>query len=76
MSKPKIVAYMNVNDLGRRRSFKVGAFTVMVEPHEDDKAQAEFTKKLAEAAVLICTCRDDGKDQDCQVHDYPPECKP
>lgn len=63
MSAPKISAYMNVNNAGRRRSFKVGAFTVMVEPHEDDRAQAEFTEKLAVAASEM-TCEECGEQID------------
>jgi hypothetical protein len=38
---------------GRRRTFEIGPFTVMVEPHEDDAAQDSFTAALAEAAARL-----------------------
>lgn len=62
MSSPKITAYMMTSN-GRRRSFKIGEFTVMVEPHEDDKAQEEFTRKLAEVAAEQ-TCDECGEEID------------
>lgn len=48
--QPTIHAYMQASNGGRRRTFDVGGFQIMVEPHEDDLAQAEFTAKL----VAIC----------------------
>lgn len=48
---PKITAFCPNHANARRRSFRIGEFTVLVEPHEDDKAQEEFTRKLAEAAA-------------------------
>jgi hypothetical protein len=60
MSTPKITAYMMTSN-GRRRSFRIGEFAVMVEPHEDDKAQAEFTQKLADAASEM-TCEECGEE--------------
>lgn len=49
---PAEVAEYARNHAGaRRRSFTAGPFTVMVEPHnDDDRTQAEFTRRLAEAA--------------------------
>jgi hypothetical protein len=52
---PKITAYCPNHKNARRRSFRIGEFTVMVEPHEDDKAQEEFTRKLAEVAAGLET---------------------
>lgn len=50
---PKVTAFMQNENGGRRRSFHVGPFKVMVEPHEDDEAQARFTAALAAAAVEV-----------------------
>jgi hypothetical protein len=44
---PRVVAFAPDCNGGRRRQFDVGAFTIRVEPHEDDAAQAEFTARLA-----------------------------
>jgi len=38
---------------GRRRQFECDGFTVQVEPHEDDVAQAAFTKRLAQLAGVV-----------------------
>ena len=35
--------YMQGSNGGRRRSFKVGDFAILVEPHEDDDRQRAFT---------------------------------
>jgi hypothetical protein len=43
----RVTAYMQASNGGRRRSFEVGPFRVMIEPHEDDAAQEEFTRWLA-----------------------------
>lgn len=49
--QPRVHAYMLQANGGRLRSFEVGGFKVMVEAHEDDVAQAEFTARLAELAA-------------------------
>lgn len=46
-----VVAFMPYPHGGRRRSFEAGEFTVMVEPHDDDQAQAAFTERLAALAA-------------------------
>ena len=48
---PRITAFMPCANGGRRRAFDVGAFRVVVEPHEDDAAQAAFTSELAAMAT-------------------------
>ena len=50
---PVVHAFMARHDGARRRSFTVGRFTVMVEPHEDDAEQAAFTAALAAAAAPL-----------------------
>lgn len=50
---PRVTAFAINPCGGRRRAFKVGRFTVMVEPHEDDEGQAEFTERLAAAAARM-----------------------
>lgn len=45
-----VAAYMPNQDGARRRSFDAGPFRVIVEPHEDDAAQATFTQALAKLA--------------------------
>lgn len=47
--EPRITAYM-FTERGRARSFGVGPFTVLVQPHEDDAAHAAFTEALARLA--------------------------
>lgn len=47
----EIAAYMPSQDGSRRRSFDVRGFRVIVEPHEDDAAQAAFTQALAKLAA-------------------------
>lgn len=44
---PIVHAYAPDHDGGRRRSFDVGPFCVIVEPNADDAAQAAFTARLA-----------------------------
>ncbi len=44
---PRVHAFAQTANGGRRRTFDVGDFTVVVEPHEDDAAQARFTERLA-----------------------------
>ena len=52
-SLPEIVAFMANEHGARRRSFTVGRFTVVVEPHsDDDSAQAAFARRLAEFAEV------------------------
>ncbi|HVR02796.1 MAG TPA: hypothetical protein VMT47_11740 [Polyangia bacterium] len=46
----EVTAYCQAANGGRRRSFKIDRFTVLVEPHEDDEAQARFTAILAALA--------------------------
>lgn len=48
---PRVTAFMPGANGGRRRSFEIGAFRVVVEPHEDDEAQAVFTSELAALAA-------------------------
>lgn len=48
---PRVHAYMVQANGGRLRSFDVGGFKVMVDAHEDDAAQAEFTARLAAMCV-------------------------
>jgi hypothetical protein len=50
---PRVTAFSARHDGGRRRTFDVGPFSVVVEPHEDDAAQAAFTAALALAAADI-----------------------
>jgi hypothetical protein len=52
---PRVVEFMASYNGGRRRQFGVGRFTVVVEPHEDDDAQAAFTSALARIAVEVGT---------------------
>ena len=52
---PRITAFAARHDGARRRSFEVGPFTVVVEPHEDDAAQAAFVEALARAAVGVAS---------------------
>lgn len=49
----RVSAYARCDNGGRRRSFEAGPFTVYVEPHEEDDAQAAFTAKLAEVAAEL-----------------------
>jgi hypothetical protein len=44
---PTITAFCETANGGRRRSFEFEGFKIMVEPHEDDAAQAAFTARLA-----------------------------
>jgi hypothetical protein len=46
----RITAFARDEHGGRRRQFDAGPFTVRVEPHEDDAAQAAFAEALARAA--------------------------
>jgi len=48
---PRVHAYMMQANGGRLRSFEVGPFTVMVQAHSDDAAQAAFTERLASLAM-------------------------
>jgi hypothetical protein len=48
---PTVHAYALTANGGRRRTFDAGPFQVMVEPHEDDGAQAAFTARLAILAM-------------------------
>lgn len=52
---PRVHAYMANHSGSRRRTFDATShgFKVMVEPHEDDAAQARFTELLADAAESI-----------------------
>lgn len=50
---PRVVAFMPNQYGARRRRFDVGPFSVLVEPHDDDAAQADFAAKLAAAAAAL-----------------------
>ena len=50
---PRIAAFMPNGSGARRRSFGAGPFTVIVEPGDDDAAQATFTEALARAAHAL-----------------------
>lgn len=49
-SDPKVTTFCQTSN-GRRRSFTIYGFTVLVEPHHDDEAQATFTAELAALAA-------------------------
>lgn len=49
----RVHAFAQQPNGGRRRTFEAGPFTVMVEPHEDDAAQAAFAEALAEMAASM-----------------------
>ncbi len=51
--QPRIHAYMQASNGGRRRTFDTGDFTVVVEPHENDAAQANFTARLAALCARV-----------------------
>lgn len=53
--QPRITAFMQAACGGRPRSFHVGEFTVIVEAHENDAAQAAFTQRLAARALEVST---------------------
>lgn len=51
--RTRVHAYAPGHDGSRRRAFDVGPFRVLVEPHEDDAAQAAFAARLAEVAASL-----------------------
>lgn len=54
---PKIAEYARVANGGRRRSFEVDGFTVMIEPHENDRAAAALAETLADAIPSMLVMR-------------------
>lgn len=50
---PRIYAYMRQANGGRLRSFEARGFKVIVEAHEDDAAQEEFARRLAELTTTL-----------------------
>jgi hypothetical protein len=50
---PAVASFAARGDGARRRSFEVGPFRVVVEPDENDAAQASFTEALARLASSL-----------------------
>lgn len=44
---PTVHAFAQASNGGRRRTFQASGFTIVIEPHEDDAAQAAFAGRLA-----------------------------
>lgn len=65
----ELVAFAESPNGGRRRSFSVGDFTVVVEPHERDEKQRAFTEELASALPELAKAR--AKIRDLEQHIQP-----